>query len=97
MIKHRVSYGVITSREITRETKKKVFWIDRRGYAESQELKDTSWHSWHDKWADAHARLLAEAIAARDRRQLALDDDNSEIQKIRAMKPPATTLTGDKT
>ena len=89
MIKYRIGHGGIESFEVLRETEKQVTVAYCRydgKPGERREAKVTSWCSWHDTWADAHAALVKQSQDEVDTLQGQLDGANVRLVERKAMK-----------
>jgi hypothetical protein len=53
------------------------------------ERRYSSWASYHETWADAHAAMLAKAELELDAARSRLERAQNEHGRIQAMKPPA--------
>jgi len=91
----KVYCGQIEEHEVLRVTGKQVVIEARRLRAkkEEREAKESSWYSWHATWAEAHARMLADAQARVDSLRMRLQQANGDLGRIKGMKDPAAGVT----
>lgn len=82
IVKYKTRWDKIEPVEVERETEGSV-WVDGRRTA-----KTSTWASYFDSWAEAHARLVLEQEEAVASLRRQLESANGKLGQIRGMKPP---------
>lgn len=85
---YRVRWAQIEAFEVLRTTEKQVVLASPRKGGEERQLKETDWHTWHETWEAAHARIVADAQKKVDRLRRQLERANGELGNAKGMKPP---------
>lgn len=82
IVKYKTRWDKIEPVEVERETANCV-WVKGRRAA-----KASSWDSYYDSWAEAHARLVVEQEEAVASLRRQLEAANGKLGQIKGMKPP---------
>lgn len=99
MLMYRLRFGLgkIEAVEVLRATDKQVVLANKhRKNGEERENKETEWHSWHDTWEAAHARMLSDAQQKVESLRKQLERANGDLGRINGMKAPANALLSRK-
>ena len=84
MYKYRAIWEQIEKFEIVKETPKQVVFKNVRG-GEDRELKNTSYYSWHDTFAEAKQALINERQSKVDSLKRQLKNAEEKVNIVRGL------------